>query len=1076
MEARAVPAAAAARSALAAWWARTRAECGPATSVRAFADAAGRRLAEWLGFALEGRTALTDTLWLARLVHPNGSLPVALLAWGHSLDAARRDATRAGMAAGSRWVMLLNGPTLRLLDVGASSSRRHLDFELESIADHDPASWCLAAICTALRDGSTDGMTGLDRLVEAGDAEGRRLCFALREGVIAALEHLAGALANGRDDAPGLEAAYDDAQTAAYRLLFLSFAEARQLVPSWHPVYRGGYTMAALRSHAESGDARGLWAAFQAMSRLAHEGCDAGDLHVPAFNGRLFAPRRAPRLERRRLADERLASAIDALSTSAAAGVRERIAYAEIGVEEIGGIYESLLDYEPAWRADHASRRGAGRVVLSRTSRARRKQTGTFYTPVSLTRYLVRQTLGPLVTGAPAEAIISLRIVDPAMGSGAFLVAACQFLADAYEEALRVEGSCREGDVTEEDRAGFRRLVAQRCLYGVDLNPAAVQLARVSLWLATLAADKPLGFLDHRLRCGDSLTGATLADLLTRQPAPRRREATRQLPLFGPDEWQAAQRRVLPVRRALEREPDDTADDVRRKESALAALAGADAPWKALADLWCARWSGAGPARDAEFDALATHLVGGSGPLRPPVASRALEETRRAAAEARYLHWPLEFPEVFCDAEGRETPAGGFDAVIANPPWEMLRADPHRAAASRTGRTLRFSRDAGVYHARSQGHVNEYQLFVERAIRLARPGGRIGTIVPHGLASDQGAAPLRHLLLRECRTDAIVGFENRRGVFPIHRSLRFLLVTTTRGGETHELRCRFGLQDPAVLDGLAERPPLEALPIGLTPALLERLSGPDLAIPDIRSREDLALVERLCASHPRLADPGGWGAAFGRELNATEDRPHFTREARGLRVIDGRHVAPFRVNTAAAEWRLPRSTASRLLDEAATFSRPRLAFRDVTSATNRTTLIAAVVPAGCVTTHTLFCLRTPMPAADQWILTALLNSYVANFLVRIRVSSHVSLAIVQALPVPRVDAGSGPGRRLAAAASALARGGDATGDAEASLQGLAAVLYGLTPEEFDRVLESFPLVERAARDRAREAFSRERRR
>jgi hypothetical protein len=525
----------------------------------------------------------------------------------------------------------------------------------------------------------------------------------------------------------------------------------------------------------------------------------------------------------------------------------------------------------------------------------------------------------------------------------------------------------------------------------------------------------------------------------------------------------------------MEDEPDDSAAVVHRKESELASLAPALAPWRQVADLWCARWTDGAPASEAEFDALARHLVAGGGPLPEAVADRAVGDARRRADADRWLHWTLEFPEVFCDEQGRERGAG-FDAVIGNPPWEMLRADESRHATARAARTVRFARDAGVYHARSQGHANEYQLFVERAIRLAAPGGRVGLVVPHGLASDQGAAPLRHLLFRECDTDAIVGFENRRRVFPIHRSVRFLLVTATRGGRTRQVRCRFGLQDPAVLDALSELPPGEALPVAFTPALLAHLSGPDLAIPDVRSPADLALVERLCARHPRLPDPRGWGATFGRELNATDDRGHFTADAAGLPVIDGRHVTPFRVAVDAVTRRIPRVVAGRLLDEASTFGRTRVAFRDVASSTNRTTLIAALVPAGCVTTHTLFCLRTRLSPGDQRVLAALLNGYVANWLVRLRVSSHVSLAILQSLPMPRVPPSSDLGWRLATAARLLEEGRDDEGAVEAELQALGAIAYGLTDEELDLVLASFPLVERKARERAREAFNRESRR
>jgi hypothetical protein len=188
-------------------------------------------------------------------------------------------------------------------------------------------------------------------------------------------------------------------------------------------------------------------------------------------------------------------------------------------------------------------------------------------------------------------------------------------------------------------------------------------------------------------------------------------------------------------------------------------------------------------------------------------------------------------------------------------------------------------------------------------------------------------------------------------------------------------------------------------------------------------------------------------------------------------VIDGRHVSPFRVDVAGATRRVSRAAAARLLDEALTFGRPRLAFRDVASATSRTTLIAGIVPAGCVTTHTLFCLRTGLSLHDQFVLLALLNSYAANYFVRLRVSSHVSLAIVQSLPVPRVAASSALGRRLGEGARAIAEDRTEDGSTEAALQADAAHAYGLTAAEFDLVLESFPLVAQEARDRARDAFN-----
>ena len=317
-------------------------------------------------------------------------------------------------------------------------------------------------------------------------------------------------------------------------MLFLLFAEARRLVPVWHPVYRDGYTIEALQEAVGGREApRGLWEALQAIARLAHHGCNAGDLRVTAFNGRLFAPQGAPLADVVRLDETSVRQALASLIFARTkAGGRHRVAYADLGVEQLGAVYERVLEYEAAPvsqpRSSRRSEVAAPRVQLL-VRGARRKASGTFYTPRSLTDFLVRRTLHPLVRDASAQRILDLRVLDPAMGSGAFLVGACRYLSTAYEAALDSRGAVAPHDVDDRLRAGFRRIVAQRCLFGVDLNPVAVQLARLSLWLATLAVDRPLTFLDHHLRVGDSLLGASIADLLRQPPGagPARNTARR---------------------------------------------------------------------------------------------------------------------------------------------------------------------------------------------------------------------------------------------------------------------------------------------------------------------------------------------------------------------------------------------------------------------------------------------------------------------------------------------------------------------------------------------------------------------
>ncbi len=228
-------------------------------------------------------------------------------------------------------------------------------------------------------------------------------------------------------------------------------------------------------------------------------------------------------------------------------------------------------------------------------------------------------------------------------------------------------------------------------------------------------------------------------------------------------------------------------------------------------------------------------------------------------------------------------------------PAETRSAEPGRGAAALL---TRFVRQSGVYRACADGHANQYQLFVERSIGLLRRGGRLGLVLPWGLASDHGSAALRRLLFERCDTDAIVGFENSGGIFPIHRGVRFLLLSASPGSATREVRCRLGERDPAVLeeaDSGLDAGAARDRGVTLTPALLRRMSGPGLAIPYLTGRPELQLVERLVAAYPALADGRGWGARFGRELNRSDDKPLFSRRKTGMPVVEGKHVDPFGV-------------------------------------------------------------------------------------------------------------------------------------------------------------------------------------
>ena len=1021
---------------------------GPASAARNVLDAVALPLVRALGFDVEVSKDSSVEILGVLLKGRQQSAHITVGAWG--ADLGRLSGIAANSPERPRWSIALNGAVLRIADRVRAYSRRILDFDLQRAYEDEES---LAALVRIFETGDDGRLVTLERCAAESDAHRVAVGKSLQVGVEEALGHLIAALAPRRRRPPALDAALADALTIVYRILFLLFAEARGLVPQWHPIYRASYTIEALRPKIErSHRPPGVWPALQAISRLAHRGCHAGTLRVTPFNGRLFAPAEAPLAESATLDDRRIRDVLLAITTRPGRDRRERISYADLGVEQLGAVYERVLDFSPAV-VD-------GSVVLARSGR--RKATGTFYTPRSITDYLVRRTLAPLVRDQPPDAVLALRIVDPAMGSGAFLVAACRYLADAYEQALVRDGVVASVDVGPSERAAFRRTVAQQCLYGVDRNPTAVQLARLSLWLCTLAADRPLTFVDHRLRAGNSVVGAAPRDVMRQTPGTRpgmRRPGI--LPLFEEaDLHQQLAASVVP-RIAMASEADDSADVVRRKERTLAALEAQDAPlivWRALSDAWCAAWFWPGgterPSAQA-WGSLSSALRGRPSGLPDSIERTWRDTIRSVSMRERFFHWELEFPEVFYDECGAPRTRAGFDAVLGNPPWDTLRGSTDAGDGTSSPAALtRFSRDSACYRFQGDGHANLYQLFTERALQLVRTGGRVGLLLPAGLFSDYGCVGLRQELLERSRLDLVLSFDNREAVFPIHRGVRFVLLTAEKGGTTTDVQAVFGLRSPAALEDLPDEGGVSGstkLPV----PLIRKFSGPGLALPELHSDLDRQIVTRILASTPALGSDDGWGCRFGRELNASDDRRHFGR--RGLPVLEGKLLEPFHINVSRSTSRISPSMAARLLRGRAAFDRPRLGYREVAASTNRVTLIAAIVPADTVTTHTIFCLKGIVEPDLHWFLCGMLNSFVANYLVRLRGGTHVPASMMAHLPVPKPPRDSIAFTRVVSLARTLSSSTEAI-DAYTELQARAAKLYGLTDAEFVHVLETFPLI------------------
>jgi hypothetical protein len=1061
------------------WSRRLETTLGTASPARAVTDSAVLPLLRVLGLIVEQRVDANETCVL-RVAAGASRLLVLVTGWASALEHTWRWSVIHAIAADARWCICCNGRTIRLVDAQRTWSREYLEFDCAMLGQEPAAQQLLWTLLRA--EAMSVDPPLLDRAVDASRRHGVHVCRVLGDGVLDALALLVGTLAVGKRRPP-MPVLYEQSLTVLYRVLFLLFAEARGLLPLWHPIYRDRYSLDAIVTTLLRGQRyRGLWQAVRAISRLAHAGCSAGELRVTAFNGRLFAPSQADTFDRTPISDAIMSRAVVAVSTTPVIrhGARVRIVYRDLDVEQLGAVYERVLDYEPSQpvRKDRPYGPSGGATLLR--TREVRKASGTFYTPRAMTAFLVRRTLEPLVKGRRADEILRLRILDPAMGSGAFLVAACRYLASVIEEALIDEGTWHTHDIAAADRATLRRQVASQCLFGVDLNPMAVQLARLSIWLATLATGKPLSFLDHHLVSGNSLVGASPDDL--RRPAGGGAARTRrheELPLFPEERLTSLVNHAVQLRLRLTMEPDDSPAIVRAKEQALASLRDGESSlraWSRALDLWCAGWfstDGRGLDRGT-FGELVARLLDGRSSLPDRTCATLLAESDATAVRARFHHWPLAFPEVFRDEGGQAGGAPGFDAVIGNPPWDMVRADSGDQA-TRAGRRAdarclaNFVRESGIYRVESAAHANLYQLFVERALQLVRPGGRIGLVLPSGVISDAGAAPLRRHLFDRAEVDAVTGLDNRDRIFPIHRSTRFVLLTCTPGRPTRAIRCRFGLTRTEELERSDDSTP----PLTLTRAFIHRLSGADdLGIPELATSRDLAIVEGISASIPRLGSDEGWGARFGRELNASDDREAFVAHTGRLDacpIVEGKQIEPFRVALDRSRLELdPNAGLRRSLPH-----RARLAYRDVASATNRLTLIAAIIPARAVTTHTLFCLKTKLPLAEQRVLCALLNSFVANYLIRLRVNTHVTAALMSKLPVPVIREDHPFFGELGALSDALTRAPRPVEDMDeyGRLQAICGRAYQLREGDFERVLQTFPLIPVAVKGAALAAFN-----
>ncbi len=623
-----------------------------------------------------------------------------------------------------------------------------------------------------------------------------------------------------------------------YRFIFLLTVEERGLL---HPKdtpgevqerYAAGYSLQRLRDRAARRAAHDrhddLWEALKIVFRGLTQGAPV--LGLPALAG-LFAPGQCPDLDAARLDNRTLLGALFHLSWLRESNGLARVNWRDMGPDELGYVYEGLLEHEPQIAEDGRTFRFAGRDESRGNAR---KTSGSYYTPDSLVEILLDSALAPVMEATitrhpdhPEDALLTLAVVDPACGSGHFLLAAARRLAE------RVARLKAQGTPTPEDYRHALRDVVGRCIYGVDLNPLAVELCKVALWLEAVDPGLPLTFLDSHIRHGNALLGTSralmsdgipdeawvalegdVAKLATalKKKNKAERGGQRLLSLGTPTGAGGLRAAVDQV----EATPDTDAASLAQKETRWAELLASE-PWRQetlVHDAWCAAFlwpkGEAGPVVEAApTEAVWRALADGDRP------SPVLEATtNRLALDYALFHWELAFPQVF--------ERGGFDVVLGNPPWEHLEqkeeeffavrspeianarnaaerkrliaalpmVDPDlwgewQSAKRQAQGDMHLARTSGRFPLTARGRINTYPLFAEHCWRLLGPHGHSGFIVPSGIATDDNTKFYFQGLMRTQALVAMWEFENKRRYFPdaTGGNVKFALVTLSGSNE-----------------------------------------------------------------------------------------------------------------------------------------------------------------------------------------------------------------------------------------------------------------------------------------------------
>lgn len=1033
-----------------------------------------------------------------------GRVPVVVAPAGSGLDTLSRvfgDGTRRrsafglaqeylNSADGAMWGLVSDGVTLRIVRDNASLTRpAWIEADLMRIFTEEryadfAALWLLVHESRFGRADQPMTDCSLEAWRIAGREEGTRAREHLRRGVEDALISLGQGFLTHSDNQALRSALQSGAISTkdyfsqllrlVYRLIFLLTVEERGVL---HPedsnekaklLYATGYSLRRLRERSVKRSAHDRFSDLWEAAKIAFRGVAAGEprLGLPALAG-IFARSQCPALDDARLENRSLLLAVFKLSWLREDSGLSRVNWRDMGPEELGSVYESLLELVPQITKDG---RQFAFATGGETKGNARKTSGSYYTPDSLVQVLLDSALDPVIKDTiathpenPVDALLNLSIVDPACGSGHFLLAAARRLA-SYIARISANGT----PSASEYRHALRQVVG-RCIYGVDLNPMAVELCKVSLWMEAVEPGLPLTFLNSHIQHGNALLGTTPELMAEGIP-----DAAWE-PIEGDDRKIASalkqrnqkagggqrsfdtlwskpnEAEVQVVARAvaeLDAASDANAEALARKESQWNGILNSAEyqHQKFIADAWCAAYVWpklAGElAEVAPTNELWRQIRDGQG--QPPALTVA---TVGALSEQyRFFHWSLAFPQVFA--------RGGFDVVLGNPPWDSVlfneveffaEARPDIAKASTAAVRKRlvakleaeapdlfiayreglrqvagvnaFVRSGVRYPLCGVGRVNLFALFAEAARSFVNKSGRVAQILPSGIVSDDSTKLFFQAIIRNGQLVSFFDFENREGLFPaIDSRIRFGVLTLAGEGRTDTIaEFVFFATHTDHLKDIDRRFLLSATDIALLNPATE-------TCPIFRSLRDAEITKAIYRRVPVLT-ASGWELELRRLINQSDDSGSFEKEpGEGrLPLYEGKYFNHYDHRWATNVGEKDRALTDAEQQDPSCAISPRywyptddarrrfgakwnhnwvLAWRDITNATNERTFIAAVVPSLAIP-HTA---KVMFPSEGQIsklpLLIANLSSFAFDFVSRQKTGgTHMATFITEQLAI-----------------------------------------------------------------------------